>query len=165
MQRSGRSRRDQYVRAQHGSGRSIADGWRWSSTVCPSSEVCSWQWRHKGDGKPRRGAADRDGVALVEPRRTKERVLVPGLVLWSWLWRWAGRWSEEAKIFVRLLARARAQRRVEQAWRLRWCAIISSAAAKSFAASLLGWRGGHGSDGLAPPSHEVERDQAVALSE
>ena len=83
-----------------------------------------------------------------------------------------GKWSEEAKIFVRLLARARArseprltQRRVEQAWRLRWYAIISCAAAKSFVASLLGWRGGHGSDGLAPPSHEVERDQAAALGE
>ena len=27
----------------------------------------------KGDGVPRRGAADRDGVALAEARRTKER--------------------------------------------------------------------------------------------
>ena len=30
---------------------------------------------------------------------------------------------------------------------------------------LVGLAGGHGSDGLAPPSHEVERDQAVALGE
>ena len=97
---------------------------------------------------------------------------------WSWLPGTArglgilevgGRWSEEAKIFVRLLARARArseprfmQRRVEQAWRLQWYAIISCATAKSFAAFLLEWRSGHGSDGQAPPSHEVERDQAGA---
>ena len=60
------------------------------------------------------------------------------------------------------LARARARseprlmrRRVEQAWRLRWCGIISCGAARSFAASLLGLRGGHGSDGQAPPSHKV----------
>ena len=32
------------------------------------------------------------------------------------------------------------------------------------AASLLGLRGGQGSDGQMPPSHEVERDHAVALS-
>ena len=126
----------------------------------------------------RRGAADRDGVAFAAARRTKERtypeLVGPGsrarLVVLAL--EVGGRWSEEAKLFVRLLARARArseprltQRRVEQAWRLRWYAIISCAAAKSFAASLLGWRGGHGSDGLALPSHEVERDQAVALGE
>ena len=107
----------------------------------------------KSDGAPRRGTADHDGVPIAEARRTRERTL-----------------SEEAKILVRLLARARArsrlmQRRVEQAWRLRWYAIISCAAAKSLAASLLGWRGEHGSDGFPLPSHEVERDQAVALSE
>ena len=56
-------------------------------------------------------------------------------------------------------------RRVEQAWRLRWYGIISCAAARSFVASLLGLRGGHGSDGHAPPSHEVERDQAAAFSD
>ena len=57
------------------------------------------------------------------------------------------------------------QRRVGQAWRFRWYGIISCAAARSFAASLLGLRRGHGSDGQVPPFHEVERGQAVALSE
>ena len=131
----------------------------------------------KSDGEPRRGAADRDGVALAAARRDKERtypeLVGPGararLVVLAL--EVGGRWSEGAKIFVRLLARARARseprlmrRRVEQAWRLRWYGIIACAAARSFAASLLGLRGGLGSDGHAPPSHEVERDQAAALS-
>ena len=71
----------------------------------------------KGDGEPSRGAADRDGVALAEARRTKERtcpeVVGPGsrarLVVLAL--EVGGRWSEEAKIFVRLLARARARNR------------------------------------------------------
>ena len=71
----------------------------------------------KGDGEPSRGAADRDGVALAEARRTKERtcseLVGPGsrarLVVLAL--EVGGRWSEEAKIFVRLLARARARNR------------------------------------------------------
>ena len=63
----------------------------------------------KGDGEPRRGVADRDGVALAAARRDKERtylelvglgaralLVVLALVV-------GGRWSEEAKILVRLL--------------------------------------------------------------
>ena len=129
----------------------------------------------KGTGEPRKGAADRDGVALAAARRVKERtypeLVDPGrrarLVVFAL--EVGGRWSEEAKIFIRLLAKAHVrseprllQRRLEQAWRLRWYAIISCA--ESFAASLLGLRGGQGSDGQMPPSHEVERDHAVALS-
>ena len=129
----------------------------------------------KANGKPRRGAADRDGVALAPARRIKERtypeLLDPGrrarLVVFAL--EVGGRWSDEAKIFILARARVRSeprllQRRLEQAWRLRWYAIISCAAARSFAASLLGLRGGQGSDGQMPPSHEVERDHAVALS-
>ena len=42
----------------------------------------------KGDDEPRRGAADRDGVDEQRRGRTLSwLVLVPGLVLWSWLWR------------------------------------------------------------------------------
>ena len=82
----------------------------------------------KGNGEPRRGAADRDGVALAAARRVKERtypeLLDPGrrarLVVFAV--EVGGRWSEEAKIFIRLLARARVrseprllQRRLEQA--------------------------------------------------
>ena len=54
------------------------------------------------------------------------------------------------------------QRRLEQAWRLRWYTIISCRG-QILAASLLVLRGGQGSDGQMPPSHEVERDHAVAL--
>ena len=80
-----------------------------------------------------------------------------------------GRWSEEAKIFIRLLARARArceprlmQRRLEAGVETALGTQSSCAAARSFAASLLGLRGGQGSDGQMPPSHEVERHHAVA---
>ena len=125
----------------------------------------------KGDGSPRRGAADRDGVALANARRRKMRTY-PELVgagararLVVLALEVGGRWSSEASNFVKLLARARArseplvvQRRMEQAWRLRWSAILACAAARSFAASLLGLRGGQGVDGQAPPSHEVECD-------
>ena len=46
--------------------------------VCLFMAVPSWQltprWSAlKGDGEPRRGAADRDGVALAAARRDKER--------------------------------------------------------------------------------------------
>ena len=108
----------------------------------------------KGNGEPRRGAADRDGVALAAARRVKERtypeLLDPGrrarLVVFAL--EVGGRWSEEAKIFIRLLARAHVrseprllQRRLEQAWRLRWCAIISCAVARfcCVSAGLAGW--------------------------
>ena len=125
----------------------------------------------KGDGSPQRGAADRDGVALANARRRKMRTY-PELVgagararLVVLALEVGGRWSSEASNFVKLLARARArseplvvQRRMEQAWRLRWSAILACAAARSFAASLLGLRGGQGVDGQAPPSHEVECD-------
>ena len=43
--------------------------------------------------------------------------------------------------------------RVEQAWRMRWSAILSRAAAR--AALLLELRGPGGADGAAHPSHEV----------
>ena len=81
------------------------------------------------DGSARRGAGDRDGVALVAARRRKERtypelvrpghrarlVVIAGEV--------AGRWSEEAASFLRHLAKARSrcepatlQKRAEQGW-------------------------------------------------
>ena len=80
-----------------------------------------------------------------------------------------GRWSSEATEFVSLLAKARARsehvlvrRRMEQAWRLRWTGLLACAAARSFAASLLGLHGGRGADGFAPRSHEVECDHRFA---
>ena len=130
----------------------------------------------KGNGEPRRRAADWDGVALaghVASKRGRTQnclIQAAGHSLVVFALEVGGRWSEEARIFIRLLARARVrseprllQRRLEQAWRLRWYAIISCAAARSFAASLLGLWGGQGSDGKLPPSHEVERDHPVVL--
>ena len=49
----------------------------------------------QGDGVPRRGAANRDGVALASAHRKKARThpelvaAVLGLVWWYWPWRWA----------------------------------------------------------------------------
>ena len=90
---------------------------------------------------------------LVQPRR-RARLVVLGL---------GGRWSQEARTFMQLLAETRTRsepllmrRRMEQAWRLRWFSILSCAAARAVAASLLEFRGGHG---VVTPDHEVERDQ------
>ena len=124
----------------------------------------------RGDGQPQRGASNRDGVVLTRARR-RRRPPTPNLCdravaqsWWFWPWRVGGRWSKEARTFVQLLAQARARsepfltrRRMEQAWRLRWYSVISYAAARAFAASLLELRGGHGADGQVPPAHEVER--------
>ena len=86
----------------------------------------------QGDGVPRRGAANRDGVALASARRKKARTY-PELVAAGARARLVvlalevgGRWSQEASTFVKLLAKAKVrsepavvQRRMEQAWRLR----------------------------------------------
>ena len=69
----------------------------------------------KGNGEPRRSAADRDGVALAAAPRVKERTY-PELVdlgrrarLVVFALEVGGRWSEEAKIFIRLPARAQSK--------------------------------------------------------
>ena len=69
----------------------------------------------RGDGEPRRGAADIDGVALLQARKRNEntypelrnpraraRLVVVALEVGS-------RWSAEAKSFVGQLAKARAR--------------------------------------------------------
>ena len=114
-------------------------------------------------------------MALTQARRRKEktyqeltgpgaraRLVVLALEV-------GGRWSAEAKSFVGQLTKARArseprvlQRRMEQAWRLRWCSILSCAADRSFATSLLGLNGTIGADGHAPMPHEVECDHRFA---
>ena len=125
----------------------------------------------RGGGQPQRGASDRDGVALKRARRketmrpelvrpvSRARLVVLALEV-------GGRWSQEAWTSVLLLAQARARseppltrRRMEQAWRLRWYSVISCAAARAFAASLLELRGGHGACGQVPPACDVEREQ------
>ena len=127
------------------------------------------------DGRPRRGAADRDGVALTVARKTKER-RYPEFVgvrararLVVLAVEVGGRFSPETSGFLTSLAKARARtetalmrKRAEQAWRLRWCGIFGCAAAKAFAASLLKLHGAVGVDGMTPATHEVEGDFCYA---
>ena len=91
----------------------------------------------RADGTARRGVAQRDGVALVNARRQKERTH-PELVGRGGIARLVvlagevgGRWSKETSI-LRLLAEAtdRAEppvlrRSVECAWKARWGAILA----------------------------------------
>ena len=123
------------------------------------------------DGSARPRSADEDGVALVAARRRKERtypelvrpggrarlVVVAGEI--------GGRWSAEASAFVSQLAKARAreetplmQRRVEQAWRLRWGSMLACASARVVASSLLEFSRSLGADGEVPLSHEVDAE-------
>ena len=122
----------------------------------------------RADGTARPGAAQRDGVALVSARRLKERTY-PELVgrgararLVGLAGEVGGRWSGETSNFLRLLAAAKARpeppilrRRVECAWQARWGAILSCAAARAFACSLLNLRGGPVAGGDTPAAHEV----------
>ena len=84
----------------------------------------------KSNGEPRRPTADFDGAVLEVARRQKEwtypelvgprsrakLVVLAGEV--------AGRWSAETLTFLSL-AKAKLRRRAEQAWRMRWCAVLS----------------------------------------
>ena len=98
-------------------------------------------------GVPRRRTGSTAGAALAEARRAKERtypefarrcrLVVLGLAV-------GGRWSAEAAAFIRLLARARARSAAMTqraacvaAFVARWSGLLSIAAARSFAASLL----------------------------
>ena len=123
------------------------------------------------NGEARRNAARRDGVALEAARRRKERtypeltarggrarLIVVGVEV-------GGRWSTKTRSFLSRLAhdRARSERfllrkRVEQEWRLRWGSLLSCAAARAVAMSLLDLPGSRGSDGVCPLPHDVERD-------
>ena len=100
-------------------------------------------------GAPRRAASRNAGAALVLARKAKERtyhelrqsaqckLVVLALEL-------GGRWSTEAATFVKLLARLRARAVPASsrgpsisAFASRWSALLSFAAARAFAASLL----------------------------
>ena len=120
-------------------------------------------------------AAQRDGVALQAAKR-KKAATYPELVgphsrakLVVLAVEVGGRWSGETRGFLSQLARARAReevpllrRRAEQAWRLRWGAMLGCAAAKAVASSLLNLLDSHGGDGRTPASHEVDRDHRHA---
>ena len=147
------------------------------STVCHSSEVCSWQWTPLWCLRCGEMANHSEGhqtetpwlsVVLGKRRRPPTPNLCDQAVEHAGCFglEVGGRWSQEAKTFVQLLAQARARseppltrRRMEQAWRLRWYSVLSCAAARAFAASMLELRGGHGGDGQVPTAREVEREQ------
>ena len=115
--------------------------------------------RCDGSALPR--SANVDGATLQAARR-REGASPPGvggahaaeLASWCWAGEVGGRWSEETRDFLNQLARGKVRhepavlkRRVQQAWRMRWQAILSCSAAKAFAASLLEMRRGWGADG------------------
>ena len=50
------------------------------------------------------------------------------------------------------------RRRVEQAWRMRWGAILACATARAVATSLFSLSTAHGADGDTPPTYDVEVD-------
>ena len=76
-----------------------------------------------------------------------------------------GLFSQETQTFLRLLARARTRStpkplraRARQSWLHRWGSILSCAAARAFACSLLGLHGNLGADGHAPSVSDVLGD-------
>ena len=104
--------------------------------------------RRNGSAQPR--ADEENGVCLAKARRRKEitypelvrgrraRLVVVGMEV-------GGRWSQEAQAFVQLLARAKARAAppllraaVQRSWSHRWMTMLSVAAQRAFAASLLG---------------------------
>ena len=129
--------------------------------------------RHDGTARP--GAAERDGVALTQARRQKERTY-PELVgeggrarLVVLAAEVGGRWSEETAHFLRSLAKARSesspflqQNRVKAAYIRRWSGILACVAARSLALSLLERRLTPGTGADAPSVHEVLRDDRFA---
>ena len=111
----------------------------------------------RADAAPRRQCAERDGAALDQARRTKERTC-PELTgehgrarLVVLACETGGRWSEESHSFLRqLAARARSgemRAAARRAWFRRWFTALACCAAQAFAFSLLERRGGLGSDG------------------
>ena len=108
-----------------------------------------------GDGRPRRGAAEMDGVAILAARRAEERrcpefvgVQARARLVVLAVEVGGGWFLTETCGFLTGLAKARArsetpfmQRRVEQAWRMRWSWLLGCAAAKAVAASLLEMQG------------------------
>ena len=112
-----------------------------------------------------------DGAALTFARRRKEHTypeLVGGrgrarLVVVAG--ETVGRFSEETQTFLRLLAGAKTRStpkvlraRARQSWLHRWGSILSCAAARAFACSLLGVHGNLGSDGDALGVSDVLSD-------
>ena len=158
-----------------------AGGLKWLPTGCLCLEACSWPWTPRWcllcivTAQARRHTAHVDGAVLEVARRKKEATY-PELVaprararLVVWAGEVNGRWSEETRTFLSLLAKAKARsetpvmrRRVEQAWRMRWGAMLACTAARAFAASLLNLRLGGGVDGEVPTTQEVVNEARYA---
>ena len=118
----------------------------------------------RGDGTARRQCAAHSGASLAQARRDKEttypelrgsngraRLVVLACEV-------GGRWSTEARDFVRHLAKAKVRREPAilrhsafLSWVRRWKMILTCAATRSFARSLLEVRPGLGVDGRPPP--------------
>ena len=94
------------------------------------------------EGLPHLAADTQPWAALARAAQRQHRARRCRLVVFGI--ETGGRWSEEAASFLRLLARARAasappalRNAVQAAWVHRWGGILSVAAQRSFAASLL----------------------------
>ena len=149
------------------------DASRSSPMACHCGVVPSLQstLRLSPAGLPRRAGGRTAGAALLTARRAKERTY-PELCrsnrcrLTVIALEIGGRWSAEAATFVRLLARCRARSAPPasraaaiSAFTLRWSALLSFAAARSFAASLLSLplTGTANVDGELPPLSDILR--------
>ena len=71
---------------------------------------------------------------------------------WFQPWRWGAGRLKPSPLSQLASAKARAEsplmrRRLEQAWRFRWGALLSCSAARVVAMSLLEWQGTRGADG------------------
>ena len=80
-----------------------------------------------------------------------------------------GRWSCETLTFLKLVANAKSRSapapmrgKARAAWFRRWCALLSCAAARAHALSLLEKRSVSGLDGVVPHLHEVRGDGKYA---
>jgi len=101
------------------------------------------------DGRPQPQADRVDGIQLLEARRRKERTYAVMLrsrrcKLVVLAMEVGGRWSDEAVTFIRLLAKAKARssprilrKSVQAAFMHRWTGILSVAAQRALAATLL----------------------------
>ena len=128
-------------------------------------------------GEPRSRGGTFAGAALKDARRTKERtypellrnrrcrLVVLGIEV-------GGRWSNEASSFIRMLAQARARSSppalraaTTSALVSRWSALLTHAAASSFAASLLfeDLSTHHNLDGDLPPLGQLLSDTRAAV--
>ena len=135
----------------------------WRSTTWLDTTLVS---ALKGDGTARRGAADVDGVSLEAARKRKVRTYPEFVGVHRPP---ASRWSMETRSSLSQLAQARARgephlmrRRMEQAWRLRWGSMLSCAAARVVATSLLELPGARGVDGETPTVADVEQESRYA---